>query len=131
MNKNSIQHFEKEFQAKVTFDQRKMHVIPPINIDFNNFNRCNNATYEIKTVSAVEILIPDDRFYELIKELDKISEDNLHWITYNQYRNTYGSDWPYRFSDMLNRQKQEEKLRDSNAALKKAWEHYQLLLKMS
>jgi hypothetical protein len=128
MNKNHVHCFEREFEAKVSQStNRRMQIIEPYTIEYTY----SNATLRTKEVPAVEIVMPKDQFYNLLEKVDEKSDENIHWLTYKQYQNIYGTEWPYRFSDMMTREAQEEKLRNSNAALKKAWEHYQLLLKIS
>ncbi len=128
MKENLVHRFEREFEATVTQNtNRRIQKIEPYSLDYNYPVR----TLQTKSVPAVEIVMPEDQFYNLLKEVDEKSDENIHWITYNQYRRIYGSEWPHQFSDMMTRKTQEEKLRNSNAALKKAWDYYQLLLKMS
>jgi hypothetical protein len=128
MNKNHVHCFEREFEATVTQStNRRMQIIEPYTLDY----KYPGITLQTKSVPAVEIVMPEDQFYNLLEEVDKKSDENIHWLTYKQYQNIYGTEWPYRFSDMMTREALEEKLRNSNAALKKAWDYYQLLLKMS
>jgi hypothetical protein len=128
MKENLVHRFEREFEATVTqTTNRRIQKIEPYTHDY----KYPSITLQTKSVPAVEIVMPEDQFYNLLEEVDKKSYENIHWLTYKQYQNIYGTEWPYRFSDMMTREAQEEKLRNSNAALRKAWDYYQLLLKMS
>ena len=128
MNKKDTYSFTREFDAIVNLSNKRMQIVKPY---YYNEYYNNTETLECESVPAVEILMPEDRFYNLVEEVNQKRSDNVHWMTYKQYQNVYGTDWPYRFNSMIERTRQEERLRNSNPALKKAWDHYQLLLEMS
>lgn len=131
MNAKDIKEFEYKFRAKVR-PSRDRYVVshPP---SYPTFDSKINYEAELitKTVPAVEIIISQESFEDILDTLDERSDLNKDWQLFTHLTRVEGERWIQRSIDINSKQHQEAILREKNPALKKAWEHYRTLLNLS
>ena len=130
--KERIYKFERTFNAKIKPHTMRMPIGSPVpnwNRWYDN-NDVFNTKFVVNDVPAVEITMPEECFETILEKVDETSPENREWQEYNYINKKLGSGWVYRLLDLDEQHRHEALLQLSNPALKKAWDQYQLLLKL-
>lgn len=109
MNIYDINNFEQKFYAKVTKS-------PSIDWDYK------------KAIPSVKITISEKSFTKLLDII--AATESVEWREYEWLLKTQGHEWLTNYLRIVDSEKDEQNLRDSNPALQQAWEEYQLILKL-
>ena len=128
MNSNDVYYFERRYNAQVR--SRQMTVRNPVPITWQD--RLDSDIYDMKTITesvpAVEIVMTEDSFKELMALSDECNKQE-----YKQYQyltSKMGQNWLANVLNQQDRNQQEHRLRSQNPALQKAWDQYQLMLRL-
>lgn len=116
-----VNEFSKTYEAKVVKSHRKYartpyrpvsYFVDPARADVMSYQ----DTVHYQTIPIIEIDIPEDSFERML-ELD------------SKFRSVRGFD-PRWFEQMIDRERLEAAIRQSNPAVKKAYENYSMLLNL-
>ena len=94
--------------------------------DYEDFQR--TATTTIKEVPAVEIIMSEKDFSELVEDVAELNDSDSEWNMFKRLNERYGDQWLIKFQNHESIRSREERLRQRVPALQKAWEHYQFTL---
>lgn len=115
-----IDRFCRNYEAEVKADPRPHMRYPKTNYwEFPNRADVMKISYETYTVPRIQISMPEDRFrvlLEMEERIDKMMDDSK-----------YERDW---ILTMMEKERKESIIRQTNPAVKKAYENYSLLLNM-
>ena len=125
-----IDKFCRKYEAQVREGKYAMRRPQPMTsfFDFKDdasmFRSEYMTAHEVKTV---EVFMPEDRFHNLVELERRISdiEDDLFQI--EQLTRTRGRGW---LENLMEKERRESFIRQSNPAVKKAYENYSMLLNM-
>jgi hypothetical protein len=124
-----VYRFEKKFNARVR--PSNMRTAEPLyynlldRIDDQDYSK---TTFNTRVVPAVDITMSEDCFEDLLDAVEFM--DSAEWRHQEYMRSKMGSNWLNKLLSIQDRNIREEYLRDSNPAVQKAWEQYQMLLKL-
>jgi len=130
MKTEKIYKFERMYRTRVRHSQITM----PVPTYIPTWDRYDpgkfEASYKTETIPALEFAVSVDDFEDIVDKLDQYSDTNKDWYEFQKCNDTYGPGWMHRMRRLESDKKREERLRQYNPALNKAWEQYQLLLKL-
>lgn len=112
-----VNRFLRKYESSAELSTRKLYARRvPVRYD-EWINNGGPIPFEqtVEREPMVEIHMPKHRFQDLIEREDRIDSDQ------NELR---------RYKEIMQDMYQEERIRNNNPALKKAWENYQLLLRL-
>lgn len=115
-----IKEFCRYYNAMVRPGLQRFRVPKLTEIDFNTFNSNVFDMPVIEDLPTVEIVITESGFKALLDLEDRLVK---YQQTYERYRDYV--------DNIAQREQREADTRDKNAAVKKAYEQYQLLLKLA
>ena len=128
-----VYRFEKKFNARVR--QSNMRVAEPSYYDLSYLSMMADQDLSktifntTRVVPAVDITMSEDCFGDLLDAVEFM--DSAEWRHQEYMRSKMGSNWLNQLLSIQDRNIREEYLRVSNPAVQKAWEQYQMLLKLA
>lgn len=133
MNKKSYQYFCKRYNAQVQPSRQRLVKSQPLHYNHNwskdnDFNDFHINTYE---VPAVDITLPEEDFGNLLNIFEEIENPQSDWSQFEYYKKRLGPDFISRAIYQIEATEREQRIRARVPALQKAWDNYQLLLKIS
>lgn len=118
---NKIQTFRRRYSAEISPSSRRFHRSVPVR-DFFEEDYYNSLPME--SIPGVQIEMPEDRFRTLIDMEDTLnkwdSESRLMGSKYIDY-----------ITHLYEKEFRDSVLREQHPALKKAYEHYMIMLAMA
>lgn len=135
MNKHNdriYRTFIKRYEATVRSGRPMRRTVP--NFDYLPYRYESKPFYDelkVQDVPSVEIDMPQECFESLLDIFGEIENPNSDWGKFEYYNKHLGPGWIERVIYEDTQRTRESKIRDSNPGLKKAWENYQLMLKLS
>jgi hypothetical protein len=123
----SISSFLHQYYGSVKYDKR-MHVHKKSSFNFSHTDNYFDYTVKNDSVEAVEITMPKVEFERLVdehKELESL-KNFTGFPSIDLIKHDYGHMREQYFVTL-----NEIRIRDSNEAVRKAYEHYQLLLNIA
>ncbi len=123
MQNNPLDEFCSKHRIKIIDTNKRAHVATKINInnyfqDPSDYNRVfRDVRYETEPLYTVEITQ---------SELEKIAEFEKQVFNHLEEHGHYNM-----FNIMMEQKEKEKRLRDKYPAVKKAYEHYSLILKLA
>lgn len=128
MDLKNVYNFERRFNARVRPSFMKVSNPAPLTWQDMTSSDYHSTNYTTETTPAVEILMTEKMFAELLDLSDECnSQEYRHW----RYMNSrMGQNWLNNVLNQQDRNQREHYLRSQNPALQNAWEQYQLLLKL-
>ena len=119
--KEKIQNFCKNYEVNILNDSKRRAKYKPIRY-FSDPNRADvmqydTTIYDTEAVYTVEI--PESRFNTLVEMEERFM---------NYRKDDYQRDW---FEMLMNKEREEMFYRNSNEAVKKAYEQYSLMLHLA
>lgn len=127
--RNEVLKFERTFNAKIKTHWMRMPIVSPVDKWYDN-NPVFEDKFFVKDVPAVEITMPEECFETILEKVNETSPENREWQEYNYINKKLGPGWVYRLVELDEQQRRESRLQQTNPALKKAWDQYQLMLKL-
>jgi hypothetical protein len=121
---DSIEEFCRKYDARVSSSAKSWRRIKPI--PFVRFEQQGMTAFEnmqYQDVPMVDITMPEDRFRALMEHDHWLANAGLH-------HNGYFNNNAMRVRNMVLDHERECRLRAEHSALHKAWQQYQILLKM-
>lgn len=91
-----------------------------------DFYHYHVTTYE---VPSVEINLAEPEFNKLLSDLDEISSNDYN--SYTKLKEMFGDRFVAEITYHKSRESREASLRSRNPGVQKAWENYQLMLKLA
>ena len=125
ISSSRVQRFEHKFNARAR--PSNMQIREPVTGRYDPY--ANEDVHRTKTVPAVEILISERDFDELLGISEFLDSDEYRRILYMD--SVMGKNWINQFQNQQDRTVREQHLRTKFPALQKAWDQYQLLLKLT
>jgi hypothetical protein len=123
----SIRSFLHQYYGSVKYD-RRMHVHKKLSFDSYHTNNYFDYSVKIDSVEAVEITMPKVEFERLVDEHEEL--ESLKNFTGSPSVDLFKHDFGQmreQYFVTLN----EIRIRNSNESVKKAYEHYQMLLNLA
>jgi hypothetical protein len=123
----NLNKFCSQYRAHVKAGQ-PMRRVDPIWADpiSNNYRDFHVTTYEVPTV---EIVISENDLSALMNDLAEM--DTSEYNEFVRYNKILGRGFMNDLQTYKYRQSKEEHIRNQNPGVKKAWENYQLMLKLA
>lgn len=128
MNSNDVYYFERRYNARVKLSQTTIQNPVPVTWQDMAIPDYHSMSCTTETTPAVEIVMTEDSFKELLKLSDECN--NREYKQYQYMTSRMGQNWLNNMLNQQDRNQQEYRLRSQNPALQKAWEQYQLMLKL-
>lgn len=125
ISSSCVQRFEHRFNARAR--PSNMEIRQPVTGRYDPY--ANEDVHRTKTVPAVEILISERDFDELLRISEFLDSDEYRRILYMD--SVMGETWLNNILNQQDRNQREHHLRTKFPALQKAWDQYQLLLKLT
>lgn len=125
----SMEIFAKKYYAKIRHGQMTRRPEPIRYMDFNN--KVYDQDYYINTydVQTFDINIAEEEFKKLLNAIEEI--DSQEYRTYQQLTSVLGENFISEIQNHKYRESREASLRNLNPGVQKAWENYQLMLKLA
>ena len=124
---NDIDKFCSRYEATVSTSGRyfRRHQLPPLRV--NNMYETSTAKDIFSNITEIPMLnvcLPQDRFAALVEHENRITQlvDSKPFGLHSSYQ---------RLQYIVAEHEEECRLRHTNPALKKAWENYQMILRLT
>jgi hypothetical protein len=124
ISSSCVQRFEHRFNARAR--PSNMEIRQPVTWRYDPY--AIKDVHRTETVPAVEILISERGFDELLGISEFLDSDEYRRILYMD--SVMGKNWLNNILNQQDRNQREHHLRSQTPALQKAWEHYQVMLKL-
>lgn len=121
---DEVKKFARKYEAQVRPSHQRWHRAKPVPysvFDERGFNAFE--TREVETIPLVDITLPEDRFRALLDHDEWVSKAGLQ--DNNHFQNNV-----MRVSNLVIEHERECRIRQSNPAVKAAYEKYQTLLRL-